>query len=141
MKDLVNGDTALVVLSQMRLKGKIAYIVSKAARKVRPEIEDYKKGLQGILESYNAKADINGILRLDPDKPKYKAGRIEIEEYKEEMFKKEITFEGIILLKLDDLLDAILPKLDKDGKEVEEGGIIEAFILEGISWLLDSKEE
>ncbi len=138
LKDAVRGEAALFVLSQRPLKGKVAYQVAKAARKVKPEIEDYRKGVRGILESYNAKAGEDGSLKLDPEAGDYKKARKELEKYEEESFKDEntIALTGVKLFTLDELLVAIPPEKDKEGKPIEGDPVIEPFILEGIDWLL-----
>ncbi|MCB7129631.1 MAG: hypothetical protein J3T61_08855 [Candidatus Brocadiales bacterium] len=140
LKDAVRGEVALVVLSQRPLKGKVAYQVAKAARKVKPEIEDYRKGARGILESYNAKAGEDGSLRLDPEARNYKKAQEELDKYEEEAFKTELTLTGLKSITLDDLLAAIPPEKDNEGKQIEAEAVIEPFVLEGIHWLLEDKD-
>lgn len=137
LKDAVRGEVALLVLSQRPLKGKVAYQVAKASRKVKPEVEDYRKGVRGIMESHNAKPGEDGSLRLDPEAKNFKKARAELEKYDEETLKVEITLTGVKGIAFDDLLAAIPPEKDKDGKEAEGESVIEPFILEGIHWLLE----
>ncbi len=140
LKDAVRGEVALVVLSQRPLKGKVAYQVAKAARKVKPEIEDYRKGARGILESYNAKTGEDGSLRLDPEARNYKKAREELDKYEEEAFETELTLTGLKSITLDDLLAAIPPEKDNEGKQIEAEAVIEPFVLEGIHWLLEEEK-
>jgi len=141
LKDAVRGEAALFVLSQRPLKGKVAYQVAKAARKVKPEIEDYRKGVRGIMESYNAKLNEDGSLKLDPEAKNYKKARAELEQYEEEAFKPDNTIDlaGVKCFTLDELLAAIPPEKDGEGKPIEADAVIEPFILEGIHWLLEDK--
>lgn len=139
LKDAVRGELALTVLSGRPLKGKVAYQVAKAARKIKPEVEDYRKGVRGIMEAHNAKADKDGNLRLDPEARNYKKAREEMEKYEEEAFKTEITLTGLKGFTLDALLAAIPPEKDNEGKQIEGDAVIEPFILEGIHWLLEEE--
>ncbi len=139
LKDVIRGEGALVVLSQRPLRGKVAYQVAKAVRKVRSEVEDYRKGVQGILEAHDAKLGEDGILKLDPEARNYKKAREELKKYEEESFKIEITLTGLKPITFDELLAAIPPEKDNEGKPIEVEPVIEPFILEGIHWLLEDK--
>jgi len=140
LKDAVRGEVALVVLSGRPLKGKVAYQIAKASRKVKPEVEDYRKGVRGIMEAHNAKADGDGNLRLDPEAKNYKKARAELEQYEEEQLKTEISLTGLKRFTLDELLAAIPPEKDSDSKPIEGDAVIEPFILEGIHWLLEEEK-
>lgn len=138
LKDLVRGEVALMVLSTQRtLKGMPACVISKAARKAKSAVGDYRKGVRGILESHGAKPDAEGNLRLNPKANNFKEAAAELDKYNEDILDSEIKLEGLKTLKADELLEAILPEKNKDGVVIREAGAVEPFVLEGIHWLLE----
>lgn len=121
LRDLTSGEVSLVELSTIECTGKVAYWISKWMRKIRPEIEDFRKEVTEIMKRHGAEPGKRGTLQLDVKSESYKEANEELEKFQESVLDEDIYIENVKPIKLDELMAALpKPPKPKDSEEEEE---------------------
>lgn len=143
VRDLVDSEKALEMLASRQMEGKVGYRIAKIIRKSAPDIRQFRKGLQELIEGLGKDAYIregNGI-GIDPSHEKYEENVKKVEKHRASVLDVETALDGGVgPVKLQELLDA-LPKRNvgtaEDPKLVQ--AYIEPSILADLWWAIEEK--
>ena len=141
LKKLVDGFGSLADLANRALTEKVTYRISKAYGKVKDEVDKYNARSNKIIMDGGGTIGPMGY-QLGPKANGYKKALKQLEDQKENAIKQTVKMDGILLISLDELLEA-LPAVvvagdesDPDDDVIEEKPRIEAKILSDLDWLI-----
>ncbi len=145
LKDLVEAERALSILSSMEMSDKAGWMVSKILRKATPELRQYHKNIASIVEDTKAfkRNDMGPILDIEHED--YEKHYKHLEKKREALLDGKADEEGVDVvlgdgcgtIKRKDLLEA-LPKRNVGTEEKPEmvAAYLQPWIYTALWWLI-----
>lgn len=147
LKKLVDGFASLTDLAGRDLTEKISYRISKAYGKVKDEVDKYKARTNKIIMDGGGTPGPMGY-QISPKASGYKKALKQLNDQTENAVIQEIEMEGILLMTLTELLEAlpaVLVEGDPDNPDeddvIEDKPRIAGKILSDLDWLITPPSE
>lgn len=139
LRDIVEAENSLELLSTRPMVGKVAYRIAKVLRKIRPDLKDYRKGVGDVIESCGGIPSERGGIRLDEKHRDFMKHRKKLEQHNESVLKEPVVIEGGVgPIKLNELLEALPRRKVGEGDDAkEELAFIEPMLLADLWWLIE----
>jgi len=129
LKKLVDGWSSLKNLASRDLTLKMNYAVSKAFGMVEKEVAIYNKGSDAILKKFDSASPGPMGLQLDikstENKKDAKKAMGLLDKHSEAAENQEVTLNHVVLIKIEDLFDALPSVVVKSNDENSDDDIIE----------------
>ncbi len=136
LRDIVEAERSLELLSTRPMVGKVAYRIAKVLRKIRPDLKDYRKGVGDVIEANGGIPVEGGGIRLDEKSKGFMKARKKLDDHNESVLNEPVVIEGGVgPITLDELIEA-LPKRTEGDDAKELPAMIEPMILADLWWLI-----